>query len=156
MLFALISDHSMLEREIIEHPLSCYVIGRSGTGKTTTMLFKMLGIQQTWQQHPDMRRKPRQVFVTQSQVLVEEVEKYFASLTSSLEVSRNSSEEPQITEEGVEQDTEAFEQKFQLLRPKRQRSDLPDTFSGLSDGHFPLFITYHKVCISMFLLHPGL
>ena len=116
----------------------------------------MLGIQQTWQKHPDMGPKPRQVFVTQSQVLVEEVEKDFAALMSSLEVARNFSKEPHITEQDVEQETEAFEQNFQLLRPKGQRSDLPDTFIGLSDAHFPLFITYHKVCISMFLLHPVL
>ena len=144
----------MLEQEIIEHPLSCYVIGRSGTGKTTTMLFKMLGIQQAWQQHPDVGPKPRQVFVTQSQVFVEEVEKYFSALMSSLEASRNFFEKPHITEENVEQETEAFEQNFQLLRPQGLRSDLPDTFSGLSDRHFPLFITYHQVCIPMFLLHP--
>ena len=33
------------------------------------MLFKMLGIQRTWEQYPDMWPKPRQVFVTQSRVL---------------------------------------------------------------------------------------
>ncbi|KAK0198015.1 hypothetical protein F5146DRAFT_1130959 [Armillaria mellea] len=40
---------SSQEKRIIEHPKSCYVIGRSGTGKTTTMLFKMLLIERTFQ-----------------------------------------------------------------------------------------------------------
>ncbi|KAI6094209.1 hypothetical protein EDD16DRAFT_1733893, partial [Pisolithus croceorrhizus] len=44
---------TLQERKIIECTTSCYVLGRSGTGKTTTMLFKMLGIQRAWQLHSE-------------------------------------------------------------------------------------------------------
>ncbi|KAF9642213.1 P-loop containing nucleoside triphosphate hydrolase protein, partial [Thelephora ganbajun] len=136
---------SMQEQEIIEHPSSCYVIGRSGTGKTITMLFKMLGIQHTWQQYPDMGPKPRQVFVTQSQVLATKVEEYFVKLTLSLETAACSREELRVIENDVEQKTELVGQEDN----KQWRSDLPKRFSELLDKHFPLFITYDRLCVML-------
>ncbi|KIM81676.1 hypothetical protein PILCRDRAFT_88881 [Piloderma croceum F 1598] len=60
------------EKQIIKHNTSCYVLGHSGTGKTTTMLFKMLGIERVWATHSNSDiPKPSQLFVTQSQVLAE-------------------------------------------------------------------------------------
>ena len=129
------------EQEIIEHPSSCYVIGRSGTGKTTTMLFKMLGIQRTWEQYPDMWPKPRQVFVTQSRVLATKVEQYFAKLMSSLEVAVYPPEELREMGKVIEQEIELVDQDDN----EQWRSDLPKKFSELSDKHFPLFITYDRV-----------
>jgi len=137
-------SNSAQEQEIIEHPSSCYVIGRSGTGKTTTMLFKMLAIQRTWQQHPDMGPKPRQVFITQSRVLAMKVEEYFVKLMSSLEAAEYSPEELRVLERDVEQEIEFVDQDDN----KRWRSDLPEKFSELLDEHFPLFITYDRVRIS--------
>ncbi|KAG8957154.1 hypothetical protein FRC05_010279, partial [Tulasnella sp. 425] len=54
------------ENEIIKCPSSCLVLGRSGTGKTTCMVFRMIGL--------DVAAKKsgqtlRQVFVTQSRTL---------------------------------------------------------------------------------------
>ena len=129
------------EQEIIEHPSSCYVIGRSGTGKTTTMLFKMLGIQRTWEQYPDMWPKPRQVFVTQSRVLATKVEQYFAKLMSSLEVAVYPPKELREMGKVIEQEIELVDQDDN----EQWRSDLPKKFSELSDKHFPLFITYDRV-----------
>lgn len=87
-------DVSAMEKKIIEHPFSCYVIGRSGTGKTTTMLFKMLGIERSFQlmQNDDMHR-PRQMFVTQSRVLAEKVKEFFMKLHESLLSADKSPEE---------------------------------------------------------------
>jgi len=136
----------MQEREIIERPSSCYVIGRSGTGKTTTMLFKMLAIQRTWQQDPDMGPKPRQVFITQSRVLASKVEEYFVKLTSSFEAAMYSPEELRVIEKDVEQEIEYVDQDDN----RQWRSDLPERFSGLSDEHFPLFTTYDQVRVSSF------
>ena len=134
------------EQEIIEHPSSCYVIGRSGTGKTTTMLFKMLAIQRTWKRHPDMGTKPRQVFVTQSRVLASKVKEYFAKLMSSLEAAAYSPEELRKREKDVEQEIEYVDQDDN----QQWRSDLPDRFSELADENFPLFVTYDWVRISLF------
>ena len=133
------------EQEIIEHPSSCYVIGRSGTGKTTTMLFKMLGIQRIWQRYPDMAPKPRQLFITQSRVLASKVEEYFAKLMSSLEAAAYSPEELRMREKDVEQEDGLADQDDN----QQWRSDLPERFSELQDEHFPLFITYDRVWISL-------
>lgn len=135
------------ERDIIEHPLSCYVIGRSGTGKTTTMLFKMLSVQCTWERHRDMCPKPRQIFVTQSRVLAAEVEKYFVKLMSSIDVTTNSPKEPHATGKDAEQEPEAIGQVVGLVAPEDNEEWRFKKFSGLSNEHFPLFVTYDQVCV---------
>ncbi|KAI6141016.1 hypothetical protein BKA82DRAFT_4362564 [Pisolithus tinctorius] len=71
------------EWQIVQCLTSCYVIGRSGTGKTTAMAFKMLGIQRAWEQLPGVR-KPRQLFVTRFPVLAAKVQEFFTSLVDSL------------------------------------------------------------------------
>ena len=142
-------SNSGQEREIIEHPSSCYVIGRSGTGKTTTMLFKMLAIQQTWEQYTDMGPKPRQVFVTQSRPLATKVEEYCAKLMLSIEDAGYSSKE-------LRKRVKDSEQEFELVDEddnERWRSDLPERFSELADEHFPLFITYNRVRIFLHSKH---
>ena len=133
--------NSAQEQEIIEHPSSCYVIGRSGTGKTTTMLFKMLGMQRTWQQYPDMGPKPRQVFITQSRVLATKVEEYFAKLMWALEAAACSPEELRMIDKDIEEEIDFVDQDDN----DQWRSDLPERFSQLLDEHFPLFITYDRV-----------
>ena len=105
------------------------------------MLFKMLGIQRTWQQYPDMGPNPRQVFITQSRVLVAKVEEYFAKLMSSLEIAAYSPEELRTMEKDIEQEIEFVDQDDN----EQWRSDLPEKFSELLDEHFPLFITYDRV-----------
>jgi hypothetical protein len=132
------------EQEIIEHGHSCFVQGRSGTGKTTTMLFKMLGIENSWQQNRELRpNRPRQLFVTQSRVLADKVEEYFIKLLQSLVLASKSEggisdllERQKIREEAglVDQD-EAV----------NWREDLPQRFSELQDTHFPMFITFDKL-----------
>ena len=133
---------SAQEQEIIENISSCYVIGRSGTGKTTTMLFKMLGIERAWKQFPDMQDKPRQIFVTQSRVLASKVEEYFSKLTLSLEAASYSPEELQKMGISMEKEMEFID----LDDIGQWRPDLPGKFSELTDVNFPLFITYDQVC----------
>ena len=113
------------------------------------MLFKMLAIQRTWQQYPDMGPKPRQVFVTQSRVLASKVEEYFTKLLSSLEAAGYSPEELRAREKDVEQEIEYVDQDDN----QQWRSDLPERFSELADEHFPLFITYDRVRISSYSNH---
>ena len=114
------------------------------------MLFKMLSIQHTWQQYPDLGPKPRQVFVTQSRVLATKVEEYFAKLMSSLEASAYSLEELRMMEKDVEQEIEFVDQDDD----GQWRSDLPEKFSELVDEHFPLFTTYDRVRISLSSMDP--
>ena len=138
----LIRRYSAQEQEIIENTSSCYVIGGSGTGKTTTMLFKMLGIERAWKQFPDMWDKPRQVFVTQSRVLATKVEEYFSRLILSAEAASYSPEELRKMGRSIEKEMQLIDLDDEI----RRRPDLPVKFSELNDDNFPLFITYDQVC----------
>lgn len=105
------------------------------------MLFKMLSIQRTWQQYPDIGPKPRQVFVTQSQVLADKVKEYFEKLMSSLEATTYPPGELFTMERDSEQEIDYVDHD----NNKQLRPDLPERFSALRDEHFPLFTTYHLV-----------
>ncbi|CAL1697343.1 unnamed protein product [Somion occarium] len=132
------------EQEIVKHSGSCYVLGRSGTGKTTTMLFKMLGIERTWdgmretmlQGYP----KPRQIFVTQSRVLAEKVEEYYAKLSESHAAAQRTVEQSVQMAEAKQ----AVEEQGLVDRDEEQfhSGDLPKSYGELTDEHFPLFITF--------------
>lgn len=137
-------DLTPQEKQIVEHSASCYVLGRSGTGKTTTMLFKMLGIQRAYEiqqnKHSnDAHHKPRQIFVTQSRVLASKVEEYFSRLLFSLSsVSEGAPKQPCATDDVVQLVDEDEEDD--------RRSDLPSKFALLTHAHFPLFVTFEKLC----------
>jgi len=141
---SLTCQDSPQEQEIIENTSSCYVIGRSGTGKTTTILFKMLGIERAWRQSPVMwdRIRPHQIFITQSRVLATKVEEYFSQLMLSLDAASHSPEELQTMAINPEKEM-AF---IDLDDIDQWRPDLPRKFSELTDENFPLFITYDQVC----------
>ncbi|KAH9022666.1 P-loop containing nucleoside triphosphate hydrolase protein [Lactarius hengduanensis] len=124
------------EQEIIEHAHSCFVQGRSGTGKTTTMLFKMLGMENSWQQNRELRpNRPRQLFVTQSRMLADK-----GGISDLLQRQKNREEA------GLVDQDEAV----------NWREDLPQRFSDLQDTHFPMFITFDKLSamIEADMTHP--
>ncbi|KZP30397.1 hypothetical protein FIBSPDRAFT_1038357 [Athelia psychrophila] len=134
------------EMAIIEHPLSCYVIGRSGTGKTTTMLFKMLGIENASAMLGDKdSSKPRQLFVTQSRVLAGKVEEYFSKLMEALATASHTPKELARLAKKIQAHREEAG-LVDLDDVVNWRNDLPDRFSGLEDRHFPLFITFDRLC----------
>jgi len=116
------------------------------------MLFKMLGIERTWRQYPDIGPKPRQLFVTQSRVLATKVEEYFSQLMGSLEAATYSRERLRAMEKDTTQRARLVDQDDN----DHWRSDLPDKFSELSEEHFPLFITYDRVRTTAFCKFPVL
>ncbi|KAI6101328.1 P-loop containing nucleoside triphosphate hydrolase protein [Pisolithus sp. B1] len=130
------------ERKIIECTTSCYVLGRSGTGKTTTMLFKMLEIQRAWQLRSedfDIPR-PKQIFVTKSRMLANKVEEYFVKLLQSLSLAGCTLEElarlqSRHVDRGLVDDDDV---------PDAQ-SGIPQRYSELEDHHFPLFLTFDQL-----------
>ncbi|GLB36677.1 putative uvrD-like helicase C-terminal domain [Lyophyllum shimeji] len=136
---------SAQEKEIIEHPYSCYVLGRSGTGKTTTMLFKMLWIERTYQLNSNDVAKPRQIFVTKSRVLAGKVEEYFLKLLESLKTASQSPEELRKVIQARKAQAEE-DNLVDIDDEDNWRSDLPVKFSELQDSHFPLFITFDRLC----------
>ncbi|TFK22062.1 P-loop containing nucleoside triphosphate hydrolase protein [Coprinopsis marcescibilis] len=135
------------EMEIIEHPFSCYVLGRSGTGKTTTMLFKMLGLERTFS-HFDNIGKPRtrQLFVTQSRVLADRVGDYFNKLMASLKLGgKTDSELAQVATNHKAAKKSAQKPLFHKNDNVFWKALLPEKFSQLQDEHFPLFLTFDKL-----------
>ncbi|EKM60415.1 uncharacterized protein PHACADRAFT_167779 [Phanerochaete carnosa HHB-10118-sp] len=139
---------SAQEQAIVLHPGSCFVLGRSGTGKTTTMVFKMIGIERMWRSLEEglteATPRPRQLFVTQSRVLAEKVEEYFRKMMLAVDVEGQAMPlSPRVDTRSsggidfgmVDKDEE-----------DRHRSVLPQKFSDLSDDNFPLFLTSDQLC----------
>ena len=116
--------------------------------KTTTMLFKMLGIERTWDtlqgSLDDGLSRPRQIFVTQSRVLAEKVEEYYRKLTESHAAAMRTVEESaQIGAQKQKPEDRALVDKDE---EEFWRGTLPKKFSDLQDEHFPLFVTFDQVC----------
>jgi hypothetical protein len=117
--------------------------------KTTVILFKILGIERAWNTRGSVGRRPRQIFITKSRRLANKVEEEFVNLISSL---CNSFDMPEDIQERIQRwkgrkkmDT------FDLDDGEDCRDDLPQKYSQLRDGHFPLFTTTNKVGIMLVL-----
>lgn len=133
---------SFKEKEIIEHLGPCYVLGRSGTGKTTTMLFKMLLNERSQDLAGGDIPKPRQVFVTQSRVLAKKVKRYFWSLVDALKAANLSIDDlaaHRPSYDGLTQDD------LDHGDDTMEYTDLPLRFSDLSDTQFPLITTVDQL-----------
>ena len=117
--------------------------------KTTTMLFKMLGIERAYVLRKDSMPKPRQIFVTQSRVLAGKVEEYFSKLLDSLSTAKRTREElAQFVKSKRQQNEEGL---VDIDDDQTWRADLPSRFSQLRDEHFPLFLTFDSVSTCKFI-----
>lgn len=132
------------EWQIVQCPTSCYVIGRSGTGKTTAMVFKMLGIQRTWEQLSGSR-KPRQLFVTRYPVLAAKVEEFFIGLVESLALAGCTQDELRNLRSQNRNAKNEEPQMTDPLNALNYRVGTPQKYSDLSDHDFPLFITFDQL-----------
>ncbi|ORY76949.1 hypothetical protein BCR35DRAFT_332754 [Leucosporidium creatinivorum] len=131
------------EREVVDHPSSSFIIGRSGTGKTTCILFKMIGLEQAAKLAPGLatRGKLRQVFLTQSPVLASKVKLYYQSIIATLASSKLTEEEAKAVAQqralaAEREDLDDLEDESSALK------GLPSRFSDLKDEHFPLFLSF--------------
>lgn len=104
-------------------------------GKTTTMVFKMLGVEMTNRrmQPSDPTSRSRQMFITQSHVLAGRVEEYYTEL---LHATKCNTRQRRPAEDLLALDEDADE-----------RDDLPAKFSDLEDKHFPLFATFDQASV---------
>jgi hypothetical protein len=88
----------------------------------------------------------RQLFVTRSPVLARHVESSFHSLVDSLNIASKTKEElaamARQSEKQLDQALMEFDNEVDL------RKDLPPRFSLLKKSHFPLFVSFEKVCRS--------
>ncbi|KAL0349348.1 UNVERIFIED_CONTAM: Helicase SEN1 [Sesamum angustifolium] len=141
------------EREIIKFPRSSFILGRSGTGKTTILTMKLYRMLQQYYvasqdcvaadnsvhissqvgvgQYLGESRGTilRQLFVTVSPKLCYAVKKHILQLKSF--ASRNLFGNKKLTD--IDDIDEMAEFK-----------DIPDTFIGIQPEKYPLMITFHK------------
>ena len=109
------------------------------------MLFKMLGIERAWEAHRATLPKPRQLFVTQSRVLAEKVEEYFAKLLESLaSAGRSLAELKDLAERQRHREEQGLVDRDEEIY---WRGDLPKRYGALREEHFPMFLTYDHVCV---------
>ncbi|KAI6140812.1 hypothetical protein BKA82DRAFT_31698 [Pisolithus tinctorius] len=132
------------EWQIVQCPTSCYVIGRSGTGKTTAMVFKMLGIQRAWEQVPRVK-KPRQLFVTRFPVLAAKVEEFYTGVVESLALAGRTEDELRNIRSQARNAEQELPQMIDPLNAVSYRLGTPHKYSELSDHDFPLFITFDQL-----------
>ncbi|KAG8924689.1 hypothetical protein FRC02_010261, partial [Tulasnella sp. 418] len=116
------------EETVIYHPSSSIVIGRSGTGKTTTMIFKMIALEKAASQ---AETSIRQVFVTQSAVLAKRVAAVFDQHRS--RSARSLEPDDFSILDLVDEVVEA-------------ESKLPPRWSLVKQEDFPLFVTFDQLC----------
>ncbi|KAF8665118.1 hypothetical protein AX16_000585 [Volvariella volvacea WC 439] len=128
------------EQEIVRHPYSVYVIGRSGTGKTLVMLQKMLLIEKASKELSAEYRRPRQVFVTKSRLLALQVAAEFHQSAVALGIYSSSER------------TDAHQDEFSSMIDYNDEtfdhyaSTLTSGFDGLEDKDFPLFTSFADLC----------
>ncbi|KAF8336960.1 uncharacterized protein EI90DRAFT_3013934 [Cantharellus anzutake] len=131
---------SPAEENIIQHPSSCFVIGWSGTGKTTTMLFKLLMLERAQQSNLLGDFGPiRQMFLTQSHVLASKVEEYYLKLLEAAQLGMPPTPKDHRRGRPAERHITEFAEDAD------DRPDLPTRYSDLKEQHFPLFLTYDQL-----------
>ncbi|RHZ88681.1 hypothetical protein Glove_21g295 [Diversispora epigaea] len=144
---------SKTEHEIINYPTSAIVIGRSGTGKTTSIMFRQISSYQIDQLNITSSLNgycenfhKRQIFITVSYNLCRRVEKYFNGLLEAVAFARKTAADYNEYVRKREESDE-IEEKDEILEEddeEEELSKIPNSFRLLNDNHFPLFITYEK------------
>ncbi|KAI0321924.1 hypothetical protein OF83DRAFT_1289699 [Amylostereum chailletii] len=132
------------EQEVVEHTGSCFVMGRSGTGKTTTICFKIFGLERAWGTPSPYESRPRQIFLTKSRLLARKVENDLIELIRSDVMSKYA---PQHFVDRVKRSPPSTHSSmFNIEDLETWRADLPTKYSQLKDEHFPLIITFNDLC----------
>ncbi|KAL7413579.1 hypothetical protein BDY24DRAFT_58944 [Mrakia frigida] len=138
---------SAREQAIMNHEGSCFVLGRSGTGKTTSMVFRMLGVELSQPPPGGAHRRYRSIFCTHSPVLAAKVGEYYRKLLGTIKLDKLSDEQRAEAMRGKEK--YAFQEKssvFDMTGTGYKEDPLPRRFSELEPKHFPLFLSFDKLC----------
>ncbi|PKY21480.1 hypothetical protein RhiirB3_409485 [Rhizophagus irregularis] len=145
---------SKIEYEIINNPTSAIIIGRSGTGKTTCIVFRLVASYLNNQlcKTPSSRKNngnsyKRQIFITVSPNLCRRVKDYFKRLRESAEFAGkkmsmadfNEYVRKKEEEGGSNEETDDNDSYFEEGDEEEVGS-----FRELTDKDFPLFITYKQ------------
>ncbi|CAE6528500.1 unnamed protein product [Rhizoctonia solani] len=131
------------ERAIVSHKGASIVIGRSGTGKTTALIYKIRAVDQENTVKED-QEPIRQMFVTRSRVLAQHVEATYQGLSEFTNIASKSEDElKEMAKQSREDPDRAlveFDTEVDL------RNDLPPRYSELTQKNFPLFVSFDKLC----------
>ncbi|CAE6528478.1 unnamed protein product [Rhizoctonia solani] len=131
------------ERAIVNHKGASIIIGRSGTGKTTALIYKIRAVDQENIANEDPQ-PIRQIFVTRSRALAQHVEATYRGLTEFTNIASKSEDElKEMAKQSRENPNRAlveFDTEIDL------RNDLPPRYSELTQQNFPLFVSFDKLC----------
>lgn len=107
-------------------------------------MFRILGIERAWEYlaHPYAQR-PRQLFVTKSNLLARKVENDFLDFLK-LDVFAQYVP-PHFAQRLKRTKSQETETLFTDTSQGGWRKDLPRKYSELTDDHFPLFVTFDEV-----------
>ncbi|CAG8757797.1 24889_t:CDS:2, partial [Racocetra persica] len=151
------------EYKIIRHPTSAIIVGRSGTGKTTCIVFRQIASYLMKSSHklykaPSLHTNDikenvfnkRQIFITVSPTLCTRVKQYFDRLRESAILAEKKMSFTQFyeyTKKKEEENINNNQPENSLIEEDDEMKilgDIPNSFRQLTDEHFPLFITYEK------------
>ncbi len=100
-------------------------------------MYKMLSIESAWRQYFEVvETKPRQMFVTRSQMLADKVQEAFRK------VCTNHGGEVMTLDRGTNRNI------FPIQDDNIEWSLMPEKFRDLKEEHFPLFISFDRVCLN--------
>ncbi|CAG8673474.1 14520_t:CDS:2, partial [Ambispora leptoticha] len=142
---------SEVEYDIINNHNSAIIIGRSGTGKTTCIMYRLIASYlnnsyYTYGEMPIIHK--RQVFITVSHHLCRRIKACFKRLQKSAALAERKMSEVQFYEyaKRKEEDFDNDLDDINMIEEDEDNdlNDIPNSFSLLTKDHFPLFITYEK------------
>ncbi|EFJ34295.1 hypothetical protein SELMODRAFT_438696 [Selaginella moellendorffii] len=130
------------ESQVVKFPWSSFVVGRSGTGKTTVITMKLLNREQQFRLSHGLAEGEspgqtvvRQALITVSSKLCAAIKFHLQRTRRSLQRNNAVNKDDMYEREGLMLDEEAEEKLF---------SDIPDSFVDISPQALPLVITYRK------------
>ena len=114
--------------------------------KTTTMIYKMLALERSWaDRFQATMRKPRQLFVTQSEELVSQVKAYYDQRNPSLALAPRASGSS-VPNGCTSQIAKQVDQRESFLPAHEvSKSASPSRYGALRDEDFPMFLSYNEV-----------
>ena len=116
------------EEEVVKFPGSVFILGRSGTGKTTVMLHRML-MEQHFISEAKSEVPARQIFVTASPVLCEAIKRSHESMRNTMLQQEGQAPVPAAQIGYVQAEEEIPLESM--------------AFEDIEDSKFPLIITYN-------------
>ncbi|KAH9912842.1 uncharacterized protein BXZ73DRAFT_55806 [Epithele typhae] len=134
------------QEELRKHQSSCYVLGTFRYQKTTVIVFKMLDFEFDQQWYNDAGEPPLQLFISQSEVLVQHVRGYYDKLRESIEIGNMSTTALHGMAAKRDEDEARIERLVDLDDAAEWAKDIPQRYGELQARHFPLFLSFPRLC----------